>query len=60
MTKAEEILIADRTPRERRDWAEFIGECEHSHGVETSTFADGSVLMWTTDEDLLPLEMIAL
>lgn len=60
LTEAAKILtIADRTPKERRNMAEFYAvRYDWKGDTATTWFADGSVLMMIFDDDLSPVEMI--
>jgi hypothetical protein len=62
MTCAEKILtVSDRTPKERRDMADFYGKRFDWHGdLITYWFEDNSALMMTLDENLRPIEMVSL
>jgi hypothetical protein len=60
VSEASKILtIADRTPKERRNMAEFYAvRYDWTGDTATTWFVDGSVLMMTLDDDLCPTEMI--
>lgn len=60
VNEAQKILtIADRTPKERRDMAEFYAvRYDWKGDTATAWFADGSCLMMAFDSDLCPIEMI--
>jgi len=60
MTRATQLLtIADRTPKERRNMAEFYASTfEWKGDLLVTKFEDGSALMIVLDGDLAPVEMI--
>lgn len=62
MTTAGKILtVNDRTPKERRDMADFYCVSKPAwlgKDMYAWTFDDGSRLMMTYDENLHPIEMI--
>lgn len=59
-TTAEDIVnTPDRTMRERRDWAEFVGKSKRiSRTMDQVTFTDGSAILMELDGDLIPTEIV--
>lgn len=62
-TTAQRIMdTPDRTPKERRDMAELrhVGRVEWKGDLLVCRFLDGSALMMVLDDDLCPVEFLAL
>ncbi len=63
MNVAQSILnTPDRTSKERRDMAELrnVGVIDWKNGVEVCHFSDDSALMMVFNEDLCPVEFLAI
>lgn len=53
------LAVSDRTPKERRDMAEFYAASfEWDRGLVTYRYDDGSALMMVLDDGLSPTEII--